>query len=119
LACFSGIGDWTATNGKKTQTVAFRVEVEDRGEPAAGGNADDTCDYYRIRIWVPQTGENVKTLADGACCTSGCDPTVAVGRNPDIDDGGHLVHGNIQIHPELNHSLDGTCPVPDGVCPVQ
>ncbi len=115
IACFSGLGDWTATNGRKTQTVAFRVEVEDRGEPSVGGNADDTCDVHRIRIWIPGAGEDARTLADGACCTNAV-PTGAASRAPDIDDGGNLVHGNIQIHPLLPHSRDGVCPVPDGVC---
>jgi len=95
--------------------VAFRVEVEDRGEPSVGTNADDTCDVMRIRIWIPTTSENVKLLADGACCTHDV-PVGQAARAPNIDDGGNLLHGNIQIHPELPNTQDGTCPVPNGNC---
>ncbi len=115
VACFSGMGGWTPTNGRKETQVAFRVEVEDRGEPAVGRNADATCDVMRIRIWIPTARENVKLLADGACCTNSV-PVRLAARPPDIDDGGNLVHGNIQIHPVLPNTQDGTCPVPNGNC---
>ncbi|MBI1825432.1 MAG: hypothetical protein HYR83_03520 [Planctomycetes bacterium] len=115
IACFSGLGGWTPTNGKKDITVAFRVEVEDRGEPSTGTKADDTCDVMRIRIWIPAAGEDVKLLADGACCTNS-NPVGQAARLPNIDDGGNLLHGNLQIHTELHHSTDGVCPVPNGSC---
>jgi len=118
IICFSGIGDWTDTNGRKIDKVAFRVEAEDRGEPSRGKNADQTCDYHRIRIWVPGPGEDAKVLADQACCTNALLDNLDVPgiRLPNIDDGGNLVHGNIQIHPVLPSTRDGRCPVPDGSC---
>jgi hypothetical protein len=33
-------------------------------------------------------------------------------RTPNIDDGGTLVSGNIQIHPQLAKSTEGACPPP-------
>jgi cysteine-rich repeat protein len=115
IACFSGIGAWSDSNGRKDKLVAFRVEVEDRGEPAVGPNSDDTCDVHRIRIWIPTGSQDVKLLADGACCTNAV-PVGLAARAPDIDDGGNLTKGNIQIHPQTPNSQDGTCPVPDGAC---
>ena len=118
IACFSGMGDFAETSGRKTIKAAFRVEVEDRGEPSVGGNADDTCDVHRIRIWVPASGEDAESLADSVCCTIGNDANRNVPgvRLPNIDDGGNLTHGNIQIHPQTPNSRDGTCPVPNGSC---
>jgi hypothetical protein len=110
MACFSGIGDFNPTNGKRTIPVAFRVEVEDRSEPAVGKVAPD--DVYRIRIWIPTQSETAQALADQACCTN-ANPT---GRLPNVDDGGNLIHGNIQIHPPLPNTESGTCPVPNGSC---
>jgi cysteine-rich repeat protein len=115
VACFSGIGGWAATPGKREIPVAFRVEVEDRGEPAGGEHADGTCDVYQIRIWIPSSGETAAGLADLVCCIDGYD-TMGTVRPPDVQDGGNLVHGNIQIHPMTPNSQDGTCPVPDGTC---
>jgi len=103
--CFSGVADFALNNGKKTTDVAFRVEAEDRGEP--GSN-----DKYRIRVWIPTTAESADDLASKACCTN----TTPAIRTPDIDDGGTLAGGNIQIHRELDASANGTCPVPHGVC---
>jgi hypothetical protein len=111
MACWSGIGDFNPTNGRRTIRVAFRVEVEDRSEPG-GPQGSDPVDVYRIRIWVPGDGEDVWDLADQACCTN-ADPT---GRAPDVDDGDDLINGNIQIHPMIHHSEDGVCPVPRGEC---
>ena len=90
--------------------MAFRVEVEDRSEPAVGKVAPD--DVYRIRIWVPTQSESAQALADQACCTN-ANP---MGRLPNVDDGGNLIHGNIQVHPPLQRSEDGICPVPNGNC---
>jgi len=116
LACFSGVGELAPNNGRRTVLVAFRVEVEDRGEPGAGANAAPTDDVYRIRIWVPQADETVEALADDACCTHG-EPVGSAARSPDIDDGGSIVHGNIQIHPMLPNTVKGICPPPDTACP--
>ena len=112
MACFSGLGDYNPSNGKKTVTVAFRVEVEDRSEPGAGKVAAD--DLYRIRIWIPGQSESPEVLAAMACCTVS-DANLTI-RTPNIDDGGRIIHGNIQIHPPLNHTLNGVCPVPNGSC---
>jgi len=103
-ACFSGTGTLNPTGtGKKLTTVAFRTEVEDDGE--AGTN-----DFYRMRIWIPTGAETVKQLAAGACCTN-ASPTGQAGRAPDIDEGGNLLHGNIQVKPQPQG-----CPVPAGSC---
>jgi hypothetical protein len=119
-ACFSGVGDFTPDQGKKTLQVAFRVEVEDRGEPATGKNAGPSSDVYRLRIWIPAPGEDLLDTADAVACTGPlqgrdnfCDQVV---RPPDIDDGGILDHGNIQIHPQIPSHVD-ICPVPAETCP--
>jgi len=113
LACFSGKGTLKQRgNGKN---VAFRVEVEDRGEPGAGQNAGPSDDVMRIRIWVPKGQENIDDLANGACCTNP-NPTGDASRKPDIDDGGNIVHGNLQIHPQIPSHVD-ICPVPGTQCP--
>jgi uncharacterized repeat protein (TIGR01451 family) len=104
-ACFSGVADYNPTNGKKTILVAFRVEVEDRGEPGKD-------DRYRMRVWIPTSTETSDDLARQACCTN----AAPVGRTPNLDDDGRLVGGNIQIHPALRKSTDGQCPVPRGAC---
>ena len=92
--------------------MAFRVEVEDRGEPSVGKNSDATEDVYKLYIWTPHGQETAQELSQAACC-----------RNPvpgdyDLFDGGNLIHGNIQIHPVLPNTENGTCPVPDGSCPA-
>jgi hypothetical protein len=112
LACFSGTG--TLRRGGRVQEAAFRVEVEDRGEPGAGDNSAPTPDVYRIRIWVPRGQETVDGLAAGACCTNGA-PLGDASRAPEIDDGGEVSKGNIQIHPQVPAHV-GECPVPSGVC---
>jgi hypothetical protein len=116
VACFSGIGSWAATGGRRETTVAFRVEVEDRGEPSVGPNSDDTCDVYQIRIWIPRADETATDLADQVCCIDGHATILSDVRAPDVQDGGNLVHGNLQIHPMTPNSQDGRCPVPDGAC---
>jgi len=105
-ACFSGVGDWSPTNGPKTMKVAYRVEVEDHGEPGKS-------DTYRLRMWIPTSTWTLSKLIPATCCTA----TSLQVATPDIDDSGTLIGGNIQIHPELHRSTDGICPVPDGVCP--
>jgi hypothetical protein len=128
IACFSGTGDYSITPGK-TRTVAFRVNVEDRGEPGSGQNATCTSagkpltcctglgtgecdDVYRIQVYIPNDTENATDLAAAICCTG---PGIIPNRPPDIDDGDDLVQGNIQIHPQIASHAD-TCPVPTGSC---
>jgi hypothetical protein len=115
-ACWSGIGDFNPTKGRKEVRVAFRVEVEDRGEPGAGKNAGAQDDVYRIRIWVPipSSNETPEGLAMDACCENP-EPVGKAARQPDIDDGGNLIHGNIQIHPQIASHTD-VCPPPNDFC---
>jgi hypothetical protein len=101
-ACFAGVGDFSPTSGQKTERVAFRVQVEDRGEPGS-------ADVYRIWIWTESSGMNADKLAEAACCLN------PVPAGASIIDGGVLVSGNIQIHPELPKSE--VCPRPKGECP--
>ena len=118
-ACFTGIGTLSPPQlGKKTEVVAFKVYVEDRGEPGGGNNAGTLSDVYRIQIWVPNrdpvtgqpTGgtETAEGLAAQACCFD-TDPNL---RTPNIDDGGDLIHGNLQIHPETPVTDRGVCAPP-------
>jgi hypothetical protein len=117
VACFAGIGEISPENlGKRTQIVAYRVQVEDRGEPGAGKNSGPLDDVMHIRIWVPGQGETAAGLATAACCLTSEADLPNVIRAPDIDDGGTLTHGNIQIHPELPKTLQGICPPPAGSC---
>jgi hypothetical protein len=95
IACWSGKGLYNRTNGHRTIDVAFRVHVEDRGEPGAGQNAGTFSDVYRIEIWIPGAHETADGLALAACCIDG-DPNL---RAADVADGGNLIRGNIQIHP--------------------
>jgi len=111
--CFSGVGDYALTNGKKTKrSVVFRVDVTDRSEPG-GTNGTPPPDRYRIRLWFADCpGQNsCSTLRQQVECLhpetedlSGnpFQPTPA----PDIDDGGDLIRGNQQIHP----AIKDTCP---------
>jgi hypothetical protein len=106
IACFSGIGQLSPPSlGKRTTPVAFRVHVEDRGEPGGGQNAGQYSDVYRIEIWIPSGTETPESIADQACCDC---PDGSL-RAPNIDDGGDLIHGNLQIHPQTPNSQDGTC----------
>jgi hypothetical protein len=124
LACFSGTGTYSETGTKKTEPVAFRVEVEDHGEPGAGTNSDATDDEYRIWIYRLQGSETVKSLAVSICChnpdTDSANPAneeFGAGRTADIFDGGNLIHGNLQIHPQIASHTD-ICPVPATSCPA-
>ena len=91
----TGVGNYNRNNGRRTIRVAFRVEVEDRGEPGAGRNAGNLEDVYRIRIWIPTNQEDVNELADAGVLH---EPVPDI-RTPDVSDGGNLIHGNLQIHP--------------------
>ena len=122
---FTGVGDWASTHGKREpQSVLFRVDIEDRGEP--GGShphgSKPPPDRYRIRIWVLSDTELAQLRGGGpdprltafrtaiAACNGlnvrdGVDVpngTAVFGyRAPDIDDGGELERGNQQIHPSV------------------
>jgi hypothetical protein len=118
VACFSGKGLWRPTAGRREVPVAFRVEWEDRGEPGAGQNAGNLEDVYRIRIWIPDVPQNQQDaeatrLAVLACCTNTVDQAISsIGRLPDVNDGGNLTHGNLQIHPQTgNPTNNDTCPL--------
>jgi len=56
--CISGVGDYTLSNGKKTENkVVFRVDIEDRGElggaqPIGKANKLNVPDRYRMRMWI-------------------------------------------------------------------
>jgi hypothetical protein len=119
VACFTGVGTLSPPSlGKRTTAVAFRIHVEDRSEPGAGKNSGSLDDVFRIEIWIPNRdpdtgdpanlGETPESLAERACCFSP-DPTL---RDPNIDDGGDLIHGNIQIHPQTPITESGICPPP-------
>ena len=116
--CFSGVGDYTFTNGKKTVKAVFRVDIEDRSE----GNSQSSSsppDRYRIRLWVldPSCGRNPDPNSAEAMAlryAASADPatigTLATTENlkvniqPDIDDGGNMTQGNHQIHPATGAS---------------
>jgi uncharacterized repeat protein (TIGR01451 family) len=111
--CFSGVGDWTYTKGRKDpQSVAFRVDIEDRSEPGGFHPKGSTPppDRYRIRIWFLSGSADStanKALRDAIACHDPLDERVlttlpCVGGPtpcPNIDDGGDLDRGNHQIHP--------------------
>lgn len=97
IVCFTGVADFTETSGRKTEAVAFRVDAKDRGEP--GRN-----DEYRIRIW--RAGGFSADVARQVCCQIPEDQVNAI-RQPNIDDRGPLIAGNLQIHPEKTSG--GSC----------
>ena len=109
VACWTGTGTLSPpTLGKRTVAVGFRIHVEDRGEPGAGKNSGPSADVYHIEIWIPTGNETPESLAQQACCFDP-DPTL---RTANIDDGGNITKGNIQIHPETPGTESGTCPPP-------
>jgi hypothetical protein len=112
--CFTGTGG--LRKGGPAREVAFRVDIIDRGEPGAGPNSDPSPDFYRIRMWLPKGQETLDSLLAGACC-SNTNPTGDAARGPDIDDGGDVTHGNLQIHPQIPSHV-GICPVPGEACPA-
>jgi len=128
--CFSGIGDYVMTNGRRTpQSVAFRVDIEDHGEPGGSGpkgNKRLPADRYRIRIFTlssstahssPCDDTSSLTLRRAIACTAANTPledgvvapgspttplgTAFNGFVPFVDDGGELDRGNHQIHPQI------------------
>src|SRR5438067_1066209 len=108
--CVTGIADLSPDtgNGNKASTpVAFRFEATDNGEPGTG-------DVYEIHIPGPARGQTTTDLAKAICCTR---PFVQPpGTTVFANDLGTIIRGNIQIHPALAKSTDGTCPPPSGMC---
>jgi hypothetical protein len=99
--------------GKRDIPVAFRVEIEDRGEPGGGKNAGNQVDVYRIRMWLPGAGQQVEELLDNVCCLN--PEPVGIGT-PFIDDQGGISdirQGNLQIHPSTPNTNRGICPPPE------
>src|SRR5207249_760746 len=126
--CFSGVGNFTATNGRRAgRSVAFRVDIEDHGEPGGSGpkgNKRLPADRYRIRIYVLtgdansaanlalrqaiacteestalRDGTTSPTAPDGVTTPLGSNFPPGSNYNPTYDDGGELDRGNHQIHP--------------------
>jgi hypothetical protein len=121
--CFSGVGDYTFTNGPKTVKAVFRVDIEDRSE----GNSQSSTlppDRYRIRIWLldpacgrdpdPNSAANM-ALRFGASADPNKIVLLATTEDlkvpaiapPDIDDGGNMTQGNHQIHPQTGAKCTG------------
>lgn len=120
---FSGVGSYTDSNGRKVaNSVIFRVDIEDRGEPgnahAIGASGKDKkIDRYRIRMWKlignggPDSPEN-RALRVAVAVTDATDERVMVNMpcekgltpEPFIDDGGDLDRGNRQLHPNTGAS---------------
>jgi hypothetical protein len=109
--CVTGRGEFNASGPtSKGVTVAFRLDARDHGEPGKNN------DIYQLRIWIPSgSSESADSLAKAACCKNEI-LTPSIIRNPDIDDGGLLQSGNIQIHKALAKSVTpgpGPCPPAD------
>ena len=108
--CFSGVGDYTFTKGKKSPQIAvFRVDIEDRSEPGTKPKADcDPTDRYRMRMWFVQdaNSDEARDLRLDISCGYLGEGDIVASKLPNIDDGGDLETGNHQIHP----SLKATCP---------
>ncbi len=103
--CVSGVGGFSEQgSARKGQTVVFRLEVKDFGEPGRD-------DHYRLRMWP--VDDNVDALAAAVCCTQA---EGSLPPDPLVDDGGDLIGGNLQIHPELGKSTAGICPPPASSC---
>lgn len=115
--CFSGLGDYALTKGKRAkQSVVFRVDIEDRGEPGnsqAIGSAGkpNPPDRYRMRIWFTN-GLNAAQVLALRCQVACRDPLMesVCAPCPDIDDGGDLNDGNRQIHPPTGAPVPANCP---------
>jgi hypothetical protein len=104
------VGDYALTKGKKTPQIAvFRVDIEDRSEPG-GSSGSEPPDRYRIRIWFVDNAnsDEASDLRLGISCGYLPEGDILASRDPDIDDGGDLVKGNHQIHPQLQGKIP--CP---------
>jgi hypothetical protein len=119
------------TGKKASRSVLFRIDLEDRGEPGGShpGGGTAPADRYRIRVWVLTDAELVQLqnpadrllgfrqaiaaslastpVQDGAVDGNGNRVSIALGtpvfgvRAPDVDDGGVLGNGNVQVHPGI------------------
>jgi hypothetical protein len=76
-------------------------------------------DFYQIRIWIPDVPQNrqdaeATRLAVAACCSNPISQVVSTIGLPDVNDGGNLTHGNLQIHPQTgNPHNNDSCPIPE------
>jgi hypothetical protein len=116
LACFTGTALWNPTAGHRSLPVAFRVEIEDRGEPGGGNNAGNLDDVYRIRIWFASSSTDAQTKAEAACCANSITEVTQNIGLADVMDGGNLIHGNLQIH-KLTGNHTNLPPFPDSCVP--
>ena len=124
--CFSGVGDYTFTAGKKTVKAVFRVDIVDRGEGNSPASATPP-DRYRIRLWLldPSCGRNPDPNSAEAMAlrfAASADPAkiasllttedLKADIPPDIDDGGDMTQGNHQIHPSTAAGCTASIPTP-------
>ena len=127
--CFSGVGDYTFTTGRKTVKAVFRVDIEDRGE----GNSHSSTqplDRYRIRMWIldPSCGRSPDPDAPENMVirfAASADPVkianlattedLKVNIPPDIDDGGNMTQGNHQIHKATGAKCKDVVPMSSAV----
>jgi hypothetical protein len=95
----TGLGYMALTPGKKDTLVAFRIYIEDRGEPGGSpfGHPEDPPDVYCIQIWKNPTD----ALRASISCLLGRDLPAGI-PVPDISDCGDLSRGNHQLHPVKN-----------------
>jgi len=103
--CFTGLGKYTMTSGRRDLDVAFRVDVEDRSEPG-GTNGTPPPDHYRMRIWILDGAVDSPSnldLRQAISCGASLDEDINAPVPPDVDDGGIATRGNLQIHPEINN----------------
>src|SRR6185436_13662824 len=91
IACFTGTALWNPTAGRRTIPVAFRVEIEDRGEPGSGNSAGNLDDVYRIRMWFGSDAAEAQALAEAACCENDIASVVENVGPPDVNNGGNLI----------------------------
>jgi hypothetical protein len=106
--CITGVADFTTQTGQKmTFPVAFRFEATDGGEPGRQ-------DFYEMHIFKPGTAQTAADVAKAICCTAPL--STPAGATVVANDSGLLIAGDIQIHPALAKSTDGTCPPPQGMC---
>ena len=92
MGCFSGVGTYTAKNGRSRQ-VAFRVEVEDHGMPSATGT--NPGDIYRLRVWYPKSNETATSVSTAVAC-SVRNPEQSV-RPANVSESGSLTAGDLRI----------------------
>jgi hypothetical protein len=133
---FSGVGDYACSKGgRKPRSVLFRVDIEGKARhsgryririwvltaeelAALSGSANALNDPFlcNFRRAIAATGVNAP-LTDGAVTAAGSPVPLGTAvfgvRPPDVDDGGEMLHGNHQIHPQTQE-----CTAPVNICPV-